>query len=266
MSENKNYYILAAVVIGAVFVIRKLNASSGGQPAAGDQAALPAGTPAGTPAGSPAAQPESDAPPAGALNNASISPLVKSSALPSAPLNLKGQRVLLIGSSSALMIEKELKAALLKEGVAEFKNVGVTGSTIRKWSDNDFPEGKTLERELANYKPSLVLIILGTNDEGARQTKYNGPTYNVAKANAKSVARLKRKLSGVRSIFLGMPKPDLWPLDRNFRNMLQDTWGADFYKTEDLGLQKASDKLHLSPGGYKNWVTAIIPWFRNKKG
>ena len=269
MSKNTNYYLLAAAAIGAIFVIRKFASSSAPAALPADSpASLPAGSPASLPAGSPAAQPESDAPATStpALNNASISPLVRSSAVPGAPLDLKGQRVLLIGSSSALMIDKELNAALLKEGVADFKNVGVTGTTIRKWSDNVYKEGKKLEAELASYKPSLVIIILGTNDEGARQKKYNGPTYDVAKANAKSVARLKKKLSGVRSIFLGMPKPDLWPLDRNFRNMLQDTWGADFFKTEDLGLQKASDKLHLSPSGYKKWVEAIIPWFRQKRG
>ena len=140
------------------------------------------------------------------------------------------------------------------------------GTTIRKWSDNNFKEGKTLEAELASYKPSLVIIILGTNDEGARQTKYNGPTYDVAKANAKSVARFKKKLEGVRSIFIGMPKPDLWTLDRNFRDMLAATWGPDFFRTEDLGLQKAGDKLHLSPSGYKNLVDALMPWLRQKKG
>ena len=130
MSKNTNYYLLAAAAIGAIFGIRKFASSSAPAALPADSpASLPAGSPASLPAGSPAAQPESDAPATStpALNNASISPLVRSSAVPGAPLDLKGQRVLLIGSSSALMIDKELKAALLKEGVADFKNVGVTG-------------------------------------------------------------------------------------------------------------------------------------------
>ena len=241
MASKKNYYLIAAAAIGAIFVIRKLAA----QPPSG-QSALPGGQDAAGGGYTPKA--------------------LTASAAQGAPLDLKGQRVLLVGSSSTLMIEKALKAALLAEGIGEFKNVGVGGTTIRKWSDNKFKEGKTLEAELASYKPSLVIIILGTNDEGARQTKYNGPTYDVAGANAKSVARFKKKLEGVRSIFIGMPKPDLWPLDRNFRDMLAATWGPDFFRTEDLGLQKAGDKLHLSPSGYKNLVDALMPWLRQKKG
>jgi lysophospholipase L1-like esterase len=238
--DNTTYYLIAAALIGSFLIAKKLSARPSAPPALpGGQAALTGGA----------------APIAAAA-----------SASQGAPLDLKGQRVLLVGSSSTLMIEKELKAALLKEGVAEFRNVGVGGTTIRQWSDNKFDEGKTLEAELASYKPSLVIIILGTNDEGARQTRYNGPTYDVAKANAKSVARFKKKLEGVRSIFIGMPKPDLWTLDRNFRDMLAATWGPDFFRTEDLGLQKAGDKLHLSPKGYKNLVEAVIPWFRQKKG
>ena len=241
--DNTTYYLIAAAAVAAFFVVRKFTAAPSAPPALpGEQAALTGGDRGGA------------APVAAAA-----------SASQGAPLDLKGQRVLLVGSSSTLMIEKDLKAALLAEGVAEFRNVGVGGTTIRQWSDNKFDVGKTLEAELASYKPSLVIIILGTNDEGARQTRYNGPTYDVAKANVKSVARFKRKLEGVRSIFVGMPKPDLWPLDRNFRDMLAATWGPDFFRTEDLGLQKAGDKLHLSPSGYKNLVAALIPCFRQKK-
>jgi lysophospholipase L1-like esterase len=179
-------------------------------------------------------------------------------------LPIEGQRVLLIGSSSAMLIKDKLESRLRALGVSDFKGVGIKSTTLRQWSDNVTDAGKVLEQELANFKPTLVIIIVGTNDEGARQPQYNGPNYDVAGRTAPSVARLRRKLSGVRSLFIGMPKPDLWPMDRKFRDLLQETWGSDFLKTEDMPLTKAPDKLHLSSKSYADLADAICAWIKSK--
>jgi hypothetical protein len=74
-----------------------------------------------------------------------------------APLSLAGQRVLLFGSSSVIMITDKLEKRLRDLGVGEYKSLGVKGSTIKKWSDNNYKEGKSLEKALAEYKPTLAI-------------------------------------------------------------------------------------------------------------
>lgn len=184
-------------------------------------------------------------------------------ALPAAnaPLSLQGAKVLLIGSSSAVGVGSRLEKMLRQHGIAEFKNLGVVGTTIRDWSDNDYPEGKAFEAALATYQPNIVFIILGTNEESWRKTR---PTWDVTAQRKPQIERLRRKLGSVRSIYLGMPPHHLWPIDRKYRDFLQSTWGADFFRTEDVAPEKSSDGIHLSAKGYDRWVTAIDAWLTAK--
>jgi lysophospholipase L1-like esterase len=146
---------------------------------------------------------------------------------------------------------------LKQHGIAEFKNLGVSSTTIRDWSDNDYPEGKAFEAAMATYQPNVVFIILGTNEEAWRK---NRPTWDVTAQRKPAIERMRRKLGSVRSIYLGMPPHHLWPIDRKYRDFLQTTWGEDFFRTEDVAPQKSGDGIHLSAKGYDQWVAAIDAW------
>lgn len=175
---------------------------------------------------------------------------------PSGPLNLRGARVLLIGSSSAVGYGSRLKTLLEGFGIAAYKNIGVGSTTLYQWSDNVTEVGKALEANLAEFKPTVVFIFVGTNDErgGGRGTK------------APAIERLHRKLQGTRSIFLGLPPHTLWTMNRPFRDLLASTWGDDFFNTEAINPAKAADGYHLSSAGYQTVSDALGPWLASKQG
>lgn len=171
------------------------------------------------------------------------------------PLNLAGQRVLLIGSSSAVGFGSHLKTLLEQRGIAEFRNIGVGGTTLYQWSDNDKEVGRKMEETLASYQPSVVFIFVGTNDEAG----------GGAGTRATAIERLHRKLQGTRSIFIGLPPHQNWTMNRPFRDLLARTWGADYFNTEAVNPAKASDGYHLSTAGYRTLSAALSAWLDAKR-
>lgn len=195
------------------------------------------------------------------------------------PIDMRGQRVLLMGDSLGVgvgpLLEKELRA----QGIADFKNISVGGKNIDQFSDNRHPEGRSLEAALAEYKPTVVFISLGTNDESIRRIKGGdpryftpenyaknlvGPNFRVAKQRAKAIERLAGKLSGTKSIWIGPPAsdPSLWPMDREFRDLLARTWGENYFNTEAVAPPKCGDKIHFSGTGYRLWASSIANWVK----
>jgi len=171
------------------------------------------------------------------------------------PLNLAGQRVLLIGSSSAVGFGSYLKTLLERYGIAEFRNIGVSGTTLYQWSDNDKDVGRKMEETLAEYQPTVVFIFVGTNDEAG----------GGAGTRATAIERLHRKLQGTRSLFIGLPPHTLWTMNRPFRDLLASTWGADYFNTEAVNPAKASDGYHLSSQGYRTLAAALDKWIESKR-
>jgi len=186
-----------------------------------------------------------------------IATLIGGSATPaSAPFTLKGQRVLLIGSSSAVGVGSKLKAMLETLGIAGFKNIGVSGTFLSQWSDNSTEMGRLLEATLVEYQPTVVFVFVGSNDEAGGGSGTKAP----------AVERLHRKLQGSRSFFIGLPPHTNWTMNRPFRNLLIATWGADYFNTEAVNPDKAADGYHLSPTGYNQLLAALLPWLQAKMG
>ena len=174
----------------------------------------------------------------------------------SGPLNLRGAKVLLIGSSSAAGYGSRLKTLLEGFGIAEFKNIGVSGTFLSQWSDNDKEVGRKLEETLASYQPNVVFLFVGSNDECGRGSGTKAP----------AIERLHRKLQGTRSIFIGLPPHTKWPMIRSFRDLLASTWGEDYFNTEAVNPAKAADRYHLSSAGYQMLSDALGPWLASKQG
>jgi lysophospholipase L1-like esterase len=174
----------------------------------------------------------------------------------SGPLNLRGAKVLLIGSSSAVGYGSRLKTLLEGFGIAEFKNIGKSGTFLSQWSDNDKEMGKKLEETLASYRPTVVFIFVGSNDECGRGSGTKAP----------AIERLHRKLQGTRSIFIGLPPHTKWSMIRSFRDLLASTWGEDYFNTEAVNPAKAADGYHLSSAGYQALSNALGPWLASKQG
>jgi lysophospholipase L1-like esterase len=188
------------------------------------------------------------------------------------PIDMTGQRVLLIGDSLGVGVGPVLERELRPLGIASFKNISVGGTNIMQWVVGRYQQCKDLDAALASYKPTIVFISLGTNDESSRSyiimgkpfVLPYGPTFDVAKQRAPHVAKMREKLAGVKSIWLGPPisHPDKWPADRKFRDMIAGSWGEDYFNTEAVAPAKTGDKIHFTGTGNKTWASAIANWIR----
>lgn len=193
------------------------------------------------------------------------------------PIVWSQERVLVIGDSLAVGLNSPLEQALRSSGVAAYRNIAVGGTNILQWSDNNYQQGRDLETALASFSPTLVLISLGTNDEASRGYKdwrgrdWNaadlaarrvGPNADIAAQRRSAIARIARKLSGVKSVWLGPPASpaNIWPMDRGFRDLLAATWSGRYFNTEAIAPSKAGDGIHFTGNGYRTWSNAIIAW------
>ena len=173
------------------------------------------------------------------------------------------ERVLVIGDSLGVGLGLILEDELIRKGVGAYHNISLGGSSINQWGRNGYKLNTLLRQNLESFKPTLVLISLGTNDEATRKYSLDppmGPSYNVASSRKKYLASLKELLKNVDSVWLGPPEadPSKWPMDRNFRDMLKNAWGTRYFDTEKVNPGKSRDKVHFSTRGNKVWLTSII--------
>ena len=180
------------------------------------------------------------------------------------------ERVLLIGDSLAVGLEDPMEKALRARNVGAFKSIAVGGTQINHWAwSGSHPHARSLDAALADFRPTLVLISLGTNDEAARGVVDHkgdpavppyGPGFSVAHQRKDSIPKLASKLAGVRSVWIGPPVTGRWEPDRAFRNLIAATWPGRYFNTEQITLAKQPDDLHLSGSGYRLWNDAIVTW------
>lgn len=173
-------------------------------------------------------------------------------------VNWPRERVLLIGDSLSVGIAPFLESTLRERGVLDFKSIGRGGTNIKQWA-RDTGDGVRLNEALATFRPTLVLISLGTNDEATRKLR-DYENFDVARQRAPHIKQLRDKLAGVRSVWLGPPAADKWSMDRRFRDLLQSSWGDLYFNTEAVAPQKGKDRVHFSTAGNKTWRDAIVSW------
>jgi lysophospholipase L1-like esterase len=177
------------------------------------------------------------------------------------------ERVLVLGDSLSVGFGPDLERELKTKRVGAFKNISVGGTMINQWAwSENFRFARTLDRELAEFMPTMVIVSLGTNDEAARGTvdhrgrpmpRPYGPNFSVARLKRASLGELSRKLSSVKTrVWICPPVTKRWPPDRQFRTDISN-WGGYFFNSEKLVLSKQTDRLHITASGNRIWASAI---------
>lgn len=173
------------------------------------------------------------------------------------------ERVLLIGDSLSVGVAPILESALRERGVADFLSIGRVGTNIKQWAMDD-GDGARLNEALSTFRPTLVLISLGTNDEATRKLP-GYENFDVARQRAPHIEQLREKLSGTQSVWLGPPAADKWPADRPFRDLIRSVWGDMYFDTEAVAPRKGTDRVHFSSAGNRTWRDAIIAWLETRQ-
>lgn len=162
-----------------------------------------------------------------------------------APSNMRW--IVLVGDSFAQGLGGPL-AAIAQRVPCAFRAVGKRSTRVRDWM-----RGSELEEAMGSPPPALVLVSLGTNDMRAADP---------AGAGAAAGALIDRIVAaGAPVAWIGPPRVTF---DTGvFRAALArecSTRSVRIFDSQALDLERASDGIHMTPGGYRTWAEAIAAW------
>jgi lysophospholipase L1-like esterase len=159
---------------------------------------------------------------------------------PSSSAIAKGDRVLLVGDSLAVGLKVGFGELAAADGVP-FAADARGGTVTRQWISRGW-----LVAALEQHRPTVVLVSLGTNDTTGQISATD------MQRQARDLAELCRA-RGARVVWL-VPPPMPWKLTA----LLEALERAGIPRVDaPAGLQRAGDRVHLTPAGYRAWATAV---------
>ena len=176
------------------------------------------------------------------------------------PLIKAGDRLLLVGDSLSVGLAVPLRA-LAKEARYEFAHLGKVGSVTNLWA-GEGQEGGQFSALLRSYRPTVVLVSLGTNDEWI--PKYN-PGANVLRQQQPQLDRLVAKIraAGAVPLWIGPPLHN-YPPAADFRAYIRKLVGNDHYfhsERYSIPRNPPPDTVpHPTVKGYAAWAGAVWRW------
>jgi lysophospholipase L1-like esterase len=177
-------------------------------------------------------------------------------------------RLMLIGDSHAEGLNPHLKALATDQKVP-YLSGAKRGTRIDQWATSQW-----LTDNLAAFQPTLVLVVLGTNDAyagpdvwGKEQSAYEAllhqlKTFSNVHANGEDPSEPLFAL-GAEVVWVGPPVlPDPYngmAIDRAFLDQLALS-APHYFHSEELSIPKGPDGLHPTASGYAGWAGALWQW------
>lgn len=166
------------------------------------------------------------------------------------------RRLLLVGDSHVVDLAPFLKP-LVETAGWDFTSHGDVGKSTAWYGRQDI-----LDELVQQYRPHLVVVVLGTNDEGAEGSpnRYR-----------QQIDTVLRKLGGAKVVWVGTPtiprsvEEDTGAAARN-RILVQHPGlvAIDSRKlTGNLGALRTPDGVHFTRKGYEEWAKRIFTQTEN---
>lgn len=150
-----------------------------------------------------------------------------------------GTRVLLFGDS---MVKAGLGfrlAQLVKERGGIYLEDYWTSSSTKLWS-----EGDRLDRLLAEKKPDVVFVVLGSNE-----------VFLMDKHAATNVQKIVAKFAGKPCVWIG---PPVWSVQKGIVEIERDNSPpCEFFDSSNLKLERQWDKIHPNTKGGATRAAAV---------
>jgi lysophospholipase L1-like esterase len=157
-------------------------------------------------------------------------------------------RVLLLGDSHAQGLAPHLRTIAKEQGIP-FHAVFRVGSTVDDWVGSP-----ALVAALAEFQPTLILVVLGTNDAylpdaSERQTA----------AIEELVAELEAAGDVVWVLPLDLERYGGAEPDQELRQTIEDQAPSTF-PSDELDIPRGPDGLHATAAGYGAWAGSLWNW------
>lgn len=155
------------------------------------------------------------------------------------------QKILLLGDSMMEGLQSYLKMRTEK-CKHEIVSLAKTSTSIVAWVGKD-STGR-LKEAITKYKPTLVLISLGSNELFAPK--------NLLPEYAKYLDNLLLQLGNTNFIWICPPN---WKKDFGLTDLILEKVQEDrFFPSRDLKIPRAGDGIHPNPQGYEMWADKIL--------
>lgn len=156
-------------------------------------------------------------------------------------------RVLLVGDSLAVGLGPPLRA-LAKDQRVAFDVLAKEGTRIDQWAGS-----QKLTERVQVFKPTMILISLGTNDEylmgdgGTRQAPY--------------MDELLKKLSTAAPVvWIGPPQLPKKASNGVVAAIQQRVPTSHYFPSQLLAIPRGPDALHPTARGYAGWAGSLWQW------
>jgi len=157
---------------------------------------------------------------------------------------------LLVGDSQAGGLTQEFKSVAKSAGYKP--RVDARGGTMTsQWPG-------WLKADLQQYKPDVVIVVLGTNDAASDP----GMIRERSAVYGKIVSMITD--SGAKIGWISMPK--LHPRIKNVayvRCKIEEVTPI-YFDSSAIDIEMSKDKVHATAGGYKKWMDEAWMWFESK--
>jgi lysophospholipase L1-like esterase len=162
-----------------------------------------------------------------------------------------GMKVFLLGDSLAVGLTRPLSTIASEHNVG-FKALAKEGTRIDQWGSNYMG----LFQAVRDFKPDLILVSLGTNDE-----------YMKLDAKARQLPHIQKLLAELRAtapvVWIGPPKfPSsgyyTWTKSNGAIPLIREQVpSSQYFPSHELDIQRAPDLLHPSVAGAAAWAGEI---------
>lgn len=156
-----------------------------------------------------------------------------------------GSRVLLFGDSMAVGLNQHMPQLADEAGVA-YTGSGIVGTRIDQWARDTW-----LDQALQDFKPTLILVSLGTNDEATAP--------GAVERERPAFETLLGKLTATGADVVWIGPPEL-PFPRQGVSDMIRSAVPYYFRSEQLDIPRGPDNLHPNAAGYAGWAGAIWRW------
>jgi hypothetical protein len=156
------------------------------------------------------------------------------------------QKILLIGDSMVQELEL-IFAPICANNHHQFRSIAIQSTSIQTYAQSD-----TLEKMIKEFEPSLVIIVLGSNELTIPDIESRRPYVN----------KILQVIGERKVIWIGPPN---WRKDTGMNDLLAEIMGEDrFFRSANLKFQRKTDGIHPTYEASVMWSDSIFHWIEHK--
>lgn len=167
---------------------------------------------------------------------------------PPRPLDETPQRILILGDSMIDGLLPRLADYAAENGHSVYAVIWYGSRTI------DWGRGARLSEMLTAYRPTFVIVVLGSSELYAR---------NVDK-RASAVERMLATIAPRKLVWIGPPN---WTTDTGINALLEQEVGRErYFRSSDLTFERKKDHIHPTLASSERWMDAVARWIVDESG